>query len=83
VERDRRAHQMVSMQVDRQVSPQAPFTEQLVDMTRFDDGEEGRAALLTRFKRSPESLTGHHVPSGEPGPPRFPMTEPPVFPPAP
>lgn len=78
-ESDRRAHQLVSMKVDQQVSVEAPFTEQLADMTRCRSGEEGRDALLTWFGRSAESLSHSHFTGGEPKLPRFPKTEPLVF----
>ncbi|MFG3293170.1 FxSxx-COOH system tetratricopeptide repeat protein [Streptomyces sp. NPDC048179] len=78
-ESDRRAHQLVSMKVDRQVVLEAPFTEQLADMTRCDSGEAGRAALLTWFGRGGESLTGNHFTGVEPKLPRFPKSEPLVF----
>ncbi|MFE7838519.1 FxSxx-COOH system tetratricopeptide repeat protein [Streptomyces sp. NPDC057474] len=78
-ESDRRAHQLVAMQIDPQVSLEAPFREQLVDMTRCETGEEGRDALLTWFGRSTESLTHSHFTGTEPELPRFPNTEPLVF----
>ncbi|PIM69423.1 hypothetical protein CTU88_25780 [Streptomyces sp. JV178] len=78
-ESDRRTHQLVSMQVDRQVSLEPPFMEQLADMTRCNNTETGRAALLKWFGRSGESLTHNHFTGGEPKLPRFPRTEPRVF----
>ncbi|MDX3691372.1 FxSxx-COOH system tetratricopeptide repeat protein [Streptomyces europaeiscabiei] len=78
-ESDRRAHQLVSMQVDQQVSLEAPFQEQLANMTRCKTGEMGRAALLSCFGRSGESLTRNHFTGSEPKLPRFPRTEPHVF----
>ncbi|MFF7258733.1 FxSxx-COOH system tetratricopeptide repeat protein [Streptomyces sp. NPDC008159] len=78
-ESDRRTHQLVSMQVDRQVSLEPPFKEQLADMTRCNSTETGRAALLKWFGRSGESLTRNHFTGGEPKLPRFPRTEPRVF----
>ncbi|MFD9041509.1 FxSxx-COOH system tetratricopeptide repeat protein [Streptomyces bottropensis] len=78
-EGDRRAHQLVSMQVDRKLSLDAPFTEQLADMTRCDTGEAGREALLSSFGRSAESLTRNHFTGAEQKLPRFPGAEPPIF----
>ncbi|MCC9705334.1 FxSxx-COOH system tetratricopeptide repeat protein [Streptomyces sp. MNU76] len=78
-ESDRRTHQLVSMQVDDQVSLEAPFTEQLADMTGCHDGEAGRDALLTWFGRSADSLSHSHFTGDEPKLPRFPKTEPSVF----
>ncbi|GAB2919808.1 FxSxx-COOH system tetratricopeptide repeat protein [Streptomyces heilongjiangensis] len=78
-ESDRRTHQLVSMQVDRQVSLEPPFREQLADMTRCSNGETGRAALLTWFGRGGESLARNHFAGAEPKLPRFPRTEPRVF----
>ncbi|WP_371575552.1 FxSxx-COOH system tetratricopeptide repeat protein [Streptomyces sp. NBC_01314] len=78
-ESDRRAHQLVSMKVDPNVTLEAPFTEQLADMTRCDSGEVGRDVLLTRLGRSAESLTRNHFTGNDTKLPRFPKTEPRVF----
>ncbi|MFF5308225.1 FxSxx-COOH system tetratricopeptide repeat protein [Streptomyces massasporeus] len=78
-EGDRRSHQMVSMQVDRKLSLDAPFTERLADMTRCDTGEAAREALLASFGRPVESLTRNHFTGGEQKLPRYPGAEPPVF----
>ncbi|MDO0917548.1 FxSxx-COOH system tetratricopeptide repeat protein [Streptomyces sp. DT2A-34] len=78
-EGDRRSHQLVSMQVDRMLSLDAPFTEQLADMTRCDTGEAAREALLAAFGRTPESLTRNHFTGVESKLPRYPGAEPPVF----
>jgi tetratricopeptide (TPR) repeat protein/MinD-like ATPase involved in chromosome partitioning or flagellar assembly len=78
-EGDRRAHQLVSMQIDRKLSLDAPFTEQLADMTRCDTGEAGREALLSSFGRSAEALTRSDYTGAERKLPRFPGAEPPIF----
>ncbi|EKX62713.1 tetratricopeptide repeat protein [Streptomyces ipomoeae] len=78
-EGDRRAHQLISMQVDRTVSLDAPFTELLADMTRCDTGEVGREALLSCFGPTTEAATGNHFTGGEQKLPRYPGAEPPVF----
>ncbi|WP_200301745.1 FxSxx-COOH system tetratricopeptide repeat protein [Streptomyces adelaidensis] len=78
-EGDRRSHQLVSMQIDRKLSLDAPFTEQLADMTHCDTAEAGREALLSSFGRSAESLTRSHFTGGEQKLPRYPGAEPPVF----
>ncbi|MFD5945473.1 FxSxx-COOH system tetratricopeptide repeat protein [Streptomyces collinus] len=78
-EGDRRSHQLVSLQVDRSLSLEAPFTEQLADMTRCDTGEAAREALLAGFGRTREWLTHHQFTGGEPKLPRYPGAEPKVF----
>ncbi|WP_037671737.1 FxSxx-COOH system tetratricopeptide repeat protein [Streptomyces griseus] len=78
-EGDRRSHQLVSIQVDRKLSLDAPFTERLADMTRCDTGEEAREALLAGFGRTPESLTRSQFTGGEQKLPRYPGAEPQVY----
>lgn len=75
-EDDRRTHQLVSMQIDRTLSLDAPFTEQLADMTRCDTGEAGREALLSIFGRTAESLTPDHFDGVERRLPRYPGAAP-------
>ncbi|MFJ6551420.1 FxSxx-COOH system tetratricopeptide repeat protein [Streptomyces luteogriseus] len=78
-EGDRRSHQLVSMQVDRQITLDAPFTDQLADMTRCDTGEAGRSALLASFRRNADWLRHDPFTGGEQRLPRFPGAEPSVF----
>ncbi len=76
---ERRSHQLVSMQVDRNLSSDLPFTEQLADMTRCDTGEAAREALLAGFGRAPKSLMCNRFTGGEEKLPRYPGAEPQVF----
>jgi MinD-like ATPase involved in chromosome partitioning or flagellar assembly/tetratricopeptide (TPR) repeat protein len=78
-EGDRRSHQLVLLQVDGMLSPDARFTEQLADMTRCDTGEAAREALLAGFGRTRESLAHSQFTGGEQKLPRYPGAEPLIF----
>ncbi|WP_055715422.1 FxSxx-COOH system tetratricopeptide repeat protein [Streptomyces torulosus] len=70
-----KGHRLVTMRVES-VSLKAPFSDQVVDLTRCRTGDEGMAALLGAFGRRSDASTRDHFTAEESRLPRYPGAEP-------
>ncbi|MEO3975026.1 FxSxx-COOH system tetratricopeptide repeat protein [Streptomyces sp. CAU 1734] len=62
-----------------EIALSAPFTDQLVDLTRCATADAAAEALLRAFDAAPEPRSGAHFTGADRNAPRYPGAEPPVW----